>query len=125
MKSFIIFSLIIFTHNLFAYECKDKELIVSKLENRKEAFLNLQKMDRQVLVEGLLFELTTKDFTKKRLKKTEILLSFLESTEAIANQRAFFKLLKTSSELEGGISKVKSLNLKEVCEILDKVNKLD
>lgn len=113
-----------FSLNSFGYECRVKELKLNKVENKKRAYQELRKLDRQIVVEGLLFELTSPEVTSKnKVKKAEVILSYLENSEVNTNQRSFFKLLGTTSEVQSG--KLKSLKLDEVCEIMSKVNDLD
>ena len=124
IKTFLHILLTFFSLNSFGYECRVKELKLNKVENKKLAYHELRKLDRQIVVEGLLFELTSPQTTSKsKVKKTEVILSYLENSEVNSNQRSFFKLLATTSEVQSG--KLKSSKLDEVCEIMGKVNELD
>ncbi len=113
----------VFSLRSFAYECRSKELKLVKIDNKKQAFKKLRSLDRQIVVEGLLFDLTSTETTSNNsAKKIDFLLSYLENSEANKNQRSFFKLLATTSEIQTG--KLKKLKLDEVCEIMTKVNEL-
>lgn len=115
--SFLFYSL-----QSFSYECRSKELMLKSKENKKDKFSELRKLDRKLIVEGLLYNLTQSIVDKKSYKTTMQFINYLENSEANQNQRAFFKLLRTTSELDSG--KQKSLKLTEVCEIMEKVNNL-
>lgn len=112
---------ILFSFSAHSYECKSKKL-KSEIPERTKAYQLFREMPRQNLVEGLLFEITPKALTKENVRRGEIILSYLEATEINPDQRAFFKLLQTSTELES--AKPKALKLDEVCDIMKRVNQL-
>jgi hypothetical protein len=120
IKIFILTA--IFSTSVFSYECQIKELRYKKTDNKKEIFKELREYDRQAIVSGLLFDLTSPRPDKKVTKKSAITLNYLENTELNSNQRDFFKLLSITSEVETG--RIKKIQLNEVCEIMEKVNKL-
>lgn len=123
VKLYFIIILTIFSLRSFAYECRSKELKLVKIESKKQVFQQLRSFDRQALVEGLLFDLTSvENSSNNSAKKIELVLSYLEESEVNINQRSFFKLLATTSEIETG--KPKKLKLDEICEIMTKVNEL-
>jgi hypothetical protein len=122
IKTILILLSISFSTNSFSYDCKVKELKLTKPDNKKAAFQELRKLNRQAAVEGLLFEITSPEIEKKKSKKAEHILSYLENSEANKNQRSFFKLLEATSDVQ--TTKPKALKLSEVCEIMSKVNAL-
>lgn len=73
-------------------------------------------------MEDLLFEITNDGSKKINAKKVAWYLDYLENTELNQDQQSLFKLLSVSAEAE--TSTPKKLNLKEVCDIMEKVNKL-
>jgi hypothetical protein len=116
----ILFSF--FSVNSFAYTCNATEYKKPISKIKKEAFSVLRVVPRQTLVEGLLYELTVPELSKANIERSSMLLNYLENSEVDSNQRAFFKLLSSASELES--QHPKSLKQKEVCEIMNKVNDL-
>lgn len=122
IKIIIFMSFLFYSLQSFSYECRSKELMLKSKENKKDKFSELRKLDRKLIVEGLLYNLTQSIVDKKSYKTTMQFINYLENSEANQNQRAFFKLLRTTSELDSG--KQKSLKLTEVCEIMEKVNNL-
>jgi hypothetical protein len=122
IKKILILLSMLFSTNSYSYDCKVKELKLTKPNNKKAAFQELRKLNRQEVVEGLLFEITSPDAEKKKSKKAEHILNYLENSEANKNQRSFFKLLEAATDVS--TSKPKVLKLAEVCEIMSKVNAL-
>lgn len=120
---FLPLLLIALSFNSFAYECHVKELKRVNVKNKKKAYQIFRELNRQAIVDGLLFEITSAKFNKTNIGKSKMLLGYLENSEINTNQRSFFKLLAVSSDIT--TSTPKSLKLEEVCEIMDKVNKLD
>lgn len=119
---FMLFTLIIFSKNTFAYDCVAKEFPMKAFRNKKEAFAQLRSGPRQAVVSGALYELTAGEITKKNAKKADVLINYLENSEVNADRRAFFKLLGVSSEITG--RNPKKLEIIEVCEIMGRVNAL-
>lgn len=120
-SAYLFIFLFSFSFSVSAYDCKTVPLKLSSTD-KVIAFKALSKMNRQQVVSGALSELTAKKFSKENAAKAELLLDYLEKTETNADQRAFFKLLQSGSEV--GNEKAHALKMNEVCELMDKVNKL-
>lgn len=109
-------AILLMINSAFAYDCKKTQLNNSSLTQDA-----LSKLDRQVLFEGLLFELTAPDLAKDT-KTAKILSHYLENTEVNKMNRLFLKLLSYSADLE--TEKPRALNFKEICEINSRLKKL-
>lgn len=123
MRIIYFFLYFLIATNVFAYDCVSKSLDTKNFHSKKSLYSFFHKQERQVLVEATLFELTSIDLAKKEnQKKAQMLLNFLTDSEININYQSFFKLLKFSTELDS--TSPKALKINEVCEIMDKVNKL-
>lgn len=121
MKYNIIFIIFFIIGDAFGYECKPVALPFKLSTDKKSAFHNFSKTPRQILVGSLIYNLTENKIIKSNsIKNTIWLFDYLENTEQNADQRAFFKLLRTSADIES--TNPKTLNRKEICEIMEKVN---
>lgn len=121
LKKLAFLFLFLISFSSSAYECKAVSLKFPS-KDKVIAFKALSKMSRQQVVSGALAELTAKKFSKDNASRAETLLDYLEKTEANADQRAFFKLLLSGSEVAN--EKAHALKMEEVCELMEKVNKL-
>jgi hypothetical protein len=115
--------LLIFSFNSLGYECRSKEIKLDKITHRKAVFKEMRLLERQSLVEGMLFDITAQNFNHSNAVKAAMILNYLINSEVNTDQRAFFKLLETSSDING--QKPKALQLNEVCDIMGKVNELN
>lgn len=122
LKPGFILCLLFFSIEAFSYTCESTDFKKPIPKTKKAAFALLKEIKRQTLVSGLIYEITVPEFKKANVEKTKILLNYLESTESNSDQRSFFKLLATASDLDS--AQPKSLKQNEVCEIMEKVNQL-
>ena len=107
-------ALILLSVSAHAYECTSKKLDSSAKED-------LGKLSNQVVFSGLLHELTSKELPKSP-GKAKAFSEHLIEKEAHKDQNAFIKLLMHTSDLK--TEKPRTLDLAEVCEIVERVNKL-
>ncbi len=113
----------LFIGNTFGYECKSRDILKKIPNDKKSSFHLFSKKQRSELMSTLIYLLTEKDIpTGDRFQDAFWLSEYLENTEQNENYRAFFKLLRISSDLES--KKPKKINLKEVCEMIEKINSL-
>lgn len=121
MQLKFLFLFLFFTGNAFGYVCKSQRIDESMGESKKSVFKSLKNKDREIIFQGLLFEITKKDLANNP-KKARLLAEFLVNTEANQDRRAFIQLLMTTSEIE--TENAHPLNLNEICELNERLNKL-
>lgn len=111
----------VFSTQSFGYDCKSTSLKAKVSSEKKDAYQAFGKMNRQTLVEAMLFEVTGPK--KMNVKHTLWFLDYLENTEFNVDQQSFFKLIKYSSDIES--DKPKKLKIAEVCDLMKKVDQLE
>jgi hypothetical protein len=116
MQIIKLIAILLMINSAFAYDCK-KTLLKNATLTQDE----ISKMDRQVLFEGLLFELTAPNLAKDT-KTAKILSHYLENTEVNKMNRSFLKLLSYSADLE--TDRPRALNFNEICEINSRLKKI-
>jgi len=115
MKKILLGSLLMLSSlQAFAYECKPAAVDVTEKSE-------LTMMKNEVVFNGLIHELIQKDLPQNPANARK-LSEHLIGAETNKDKRALVKLLVYTSDLKK--KKPRTLELKEICEIVEKVNKL-